>query len=197
MKKIILLFLTISATVANVFSQDLIQFKNGRTLWVEDATQHNEQIFATKNDKHVVYDISEIVLLEFLEDGLVYFDTSNNILYVDPSSVSSPVYALNHRVYIPFSSTKIAQRSGSIRLRELVEESGWWKVVNSPLEADFILKYVFSDKGKDHAYIQIEDRNDDIILQSKSVGATDWIPYHAGEESAEALYKKVLKKLEK
>lgn len=174
------------------FSQDLIQLKDGRTI-LSTVTEINEHSITLQNDKRTqTIALSNVVLIEYLEDGLVYYDTVNQLNYV--KNATNPITQKGNKVYIPFSSTRVAQRCGSLHLRKLIEDQNIWHTVNTPLEADFILKYIYSDKGKDHAYLEMCDNKNNTIWISGKVGASDWVPQHAGEESAESLFNKYIKK---
>lgn len=193
MKKLIL-FIAILFLHQLCYSQNLIQFKDGRTIWANSTLTTDSYIEVSfSSDSRHQYLLKDIVLIEYLENGLVYYD-STYLKIINPKSITKPIYQQGNNVYIPFSSTYVAQRCGSIRLRELIEKSGYWNVVNSPLEAHFILKYIFDDTGKDHAYFVIESRDKENVYISRNVNASDWIPQHAGQESAEKLYY-IIKKL--
>jgi hypothetical protein len=81
-------------------------------------------------------------------------------------------------------------------MRELLINDGYWNIVDCELEAHCILEYVFvDDDGRDYAYLRIKDRSGKVITTSPTVSASDWIPSHAGQESARKLYEKHIKKL--
>ena len=94
------------------------------------------------------------------------------------------------------SSTKIAQRSGSGTLKMLLVNDSLWNIVDTEEQAHFIMRYVFDDRGSDKAYIEVEDRMGKKVYMSPKVSARDFVPWHAGEESAEKLYK-IIKRVTK
>lgn len=141
------------------FPQDLIQLKDGKTLWANNTLTTDSYIEITLgNNSRQQYPLKDIVLVEYLEGGLTYYDSSF-LKIIDEQTIKAPYFKEGDNVYIPFSSTRVAQRCGSIRLRELVQHYGYWNVVNSPLEAHFILEYVFNDNGADHAYLLLTSRD--------------------------------------
>ena len=181
----LLFFIAILSLYQLCYSQDLVQLKDGRTIWANSTLTTDTYIeIISDNGSRRQYSIKDIVLVEYLEDGLVYYDSSF-LKIIDVQSLKAPYFQKGNNVYIPFSSRSVVQRCGAIRLRELVQESGYWNVVNSPLEAHFTLKYVFDDKGKDHAYLEIMSRDSIKWYKTASVNASDWVPQHAGQESAE------------
>lgn len=139
---------------------------------------------------------SEIVLIEYMEDGIDILQR-DKLVITEPKAYEGDAesfFAKGKKVYVPLSSTSLKNRWGAKRLRELLLADGFWKMVGCAEEADFILTYRFSDSGHDHANLFIYDRTDELLFESPRVGASDWVPVHAGEESAEKLYKKYIKK---
>ena len=94
------------------------------------------------------------------------------------------------KIYIPMASFTVQQRYGAKKLRELLMEDGYWTIVGCEDEVDFILEYVFDDRGKDHAYLLFSDRFHKEIMYSHSVSADWFVPTRTAEESAEELYEK-------
>lgn len=139
---------------------------------------------------------SDLVLVEHEENGLFIY-REDLLNPVNPETATTPFYASTNGIYIPISSSKIAQRSGSATLKMLLLGNDSWNIVDTEEEAHYILSYVFDDRGADKAYLKVENRLGKVIYTSQPVPARDWVPWHAGEESATLLHKIIMKKIKK
>ena len=188
--------LVLSTLVTSVYSQTIIRTVDGKNYWTETKSEEfvgAEDISVYVGRRVLLIPMSDIMLYEDLEKGLKILQP-NKLQKVDPVAFNGKrlsFMAKGKRVYIPLASNSTQQRWGARRLQELITENGYWQIVGCEEEADFIMEYIFDDKGKDHAYIIISDRFGRAILKTESVGATDWVPAHAGRESAEKLLKKL------
>ena len=151
-------------------------------------------IVELENENRVIKLIKDkLVLIEHEEDGLEVYKPEY-CYEVDPNSALQPFWEKANRIYIPISSSKIAQRSGSGTLKMLLVKDTLWNIVDTEEQAHYIMRYVFDDRGSDKAYIEVTDREKKLVYVSSKVSARDFVPWHAGEESAEKLYK-LLKKV--
>jgi hypothetical protein len=196
MKKVFLaVFALLCSGIVN--AQDFIQTVDGRKFWADiNPKEFAGMDFITVEKESRMYRIpkSDIVLIEFINDGLFILQ-EDKLKKVEPVAYSGdfPSFiAANKKVYVPLASKTIQQRSGAKKLRELLMADKHWEIVGCEQEADFLLLYVFDDSGADHAYLEVRDRRDVKIQRTRQVRASDFIPMHAGEESAEKLYKKFL-----
>lgn len=192
-KKVLLTVLFVVITLFGISAQDYIKPINGKGFYADVTDARGDSIRYKSNRAKFSISKSDVVLVEYLEIGVVVYN-KQYINSLDLTNYSGLLYAKGNKVYVPFSSDKMAQRHGSLKLRSLLKEDGFWNVVDCEEEAHCIIEYVFDDSGKDHAYIRVKDRKGVVIYESSSVRAKDFIPYHAGEESATKLYNKIIKK---
>src|SRR5574344_387808 len=175
-------------------AQDYIKLINVMSYYSEIIEDSDDYIIHKSNRVELKIPKSEIKLIEYLELGLVIYNekyiNSNN----SPKDRES-LFEKGSSVYVPFSSTKVVKRSGGLKLRELLKEDGFWNLVDCEMEADFIIEYLYLEKGRDKARIIIKDRTGNIIYESPKVSAKDFVPSHAGRESATKLYRRYIKKL--
>ena len=156
-----------------------------------DIKQETQKYFIVEleNEDRIIEILKEnIILIEHEENGVEIFK-SEYIDSVNPNTAVSPFFSKKNNIYIPMSSTKIAQRSGSGTLKMLLVNDSLWNIVDTEEQAHFIMRYVFDDRGSDKAYIEVKDRMGKKVYMSPKVSARDFVPWHAGEESAEKLYK--------
>jgi len=148
------LILLFSMLTLNAFGQyDFIQTVDGNQYWLDIETEDFDEIAVPDGRRTRRIPKSDIVLIEYMEDGLKILQ-KDKLKKVEPVAFSDNVEEFvkqGKRVYIPLASFIIQQRYGARKLRDLLMEDGYWKVVGCEEEADFILEYVFDDKGKDHA----------------------------------------------
>lgn len=194
MKKI-LLFIFCACCTSMLHSQGFVYTTDGKMYFSESKDWDTDIINVNVGDytKHISK--SDIVLIEHMENGIMFFQ-KEKLHPVEPKAYDGDYVsflAKGRKVYVPLASTTITVRWGAKRLRELLVEDGYWTVVGCPEEADFILTYKFSEEGRDHAYLLIYDRMDESVLKSPKVSAKDFIPAHAGIESAEKLFKRYIK----
>ena len=186
--------------VSSVYSQDFVRTIDGKIYWTDLKGERLDNLdeIAVENGRRIIrIPTAQIVLVEYIETGLKILQP-DKIQKKDPVAFNnnlSDFFAQGKRVYIPLASSIIAQRWGAKRLRELILENKYWELAGCEEEADFIMEYVFDDKGKDHAYLIMKDRMDENILSTSHVNASKIVPQHAGEESAEKLFKYCLKNI--
>ncbi len=184
------------------YTQNFVKLTNGNSVWIDDVSDNGETVtFKPKDGFGYSVNKKDIAYIEYLEGGLHYINTDNiidlNTTELQKTAKEDPnkLIQKGNSVYIPFSSTKVVTRSGGIRLRKMVQELGYWNVVGCDKEAHFILEFVYDERGKDKAYIILKTRDNIIFYKSKKVSAKDFIPSHAGQESAEKLFRKLKRKL--
>jgi hypothetical protein len=193
MKKVTLISVIFFLAGTILYAQDYIKPVNEKGFYADIKDQSGDYIVYESNDIEFSIPKSEIVLVEYLERGVVLYN-KQYIKELDLTNYTDLLYSKGNNIYVPFASNKIAQRAGSITLRKLLEEDGFWNMVDCEQEAHCIIEYVFNGSGRDRAYLRIKDRKGTILYESPTVSASDWVPYHAGEESATDLYKKIIKK---
>lgn len=186
-----ILFLFFSS---NTFSQVFVRTLDGKNYWSKlNFEKIEKEDYISVNDGRRILRISksDILLIEDMEEGLEILQP-DKVNKVKPEAFNDNLaafFAANKKVYIPLASNAMQQRWGAKRLRELVEENYFWQLVGCEEEADLIMEYVFDDRGSDHAYLLFSDRNGTKVLSTSNVSASDFIAVHAGEESAEELFK--------
>ena len=198
MKRILLALLCLFL-ISEVNAQDFVKTIDGQMFWANinpKTINEIDAIVVEKGRRNIRIPKSDIVLIEFMEDGLLILQ-KDKLELVEPVGFKGDIevfFSAKKKVYVPLASSSTQQRWGAKRLRELIMEDNYWKVVGCEQEADFVLEYIFDDNGSDHAYLEVTDRLGNLVASSYSVSASDWVPVHAGEESAEKLYKKCLVK---
>ena len=177
-------------------AQDFIYTVDGNAYWTDENVKDIktiDELVIEVGRKYVRIPKSDIVLIEYMEGGVVVLQPEK-IKKVEPVAFNGDLLSFmerGKRVFIPYSSSDLYQRTGARRLRELLMESGYWNIVPCEKEADFIFEYVFDDKGNDHAYLMASDRTGKKILSTNSKFVSGFSPTKAARESAEKLYKKV------
>lgn len=180
------------------YSQAFVYTVDGMMYFTE-AENLNKDRISVEIDRNVTKSIpkSDIVLIEYLEDDGMDILQKDKIVAVEPVKYNGDLQsfiAKGKKVYIPVSSTSVANRWGGKILRELLLKDGYWKLVGCEDEADFILRYIYSDEGRDHAVLVIYDRMDNVVAKSPKEGASYMWASRAGEKSGEKLYKKYIQK---
>lgn len=196
MKKLI--FLSLFFVCSNwAYPYSYFKTINGNRYFgdIKEETETHLFVELENEDRIVKIPKDELVLIEDEEFGLEVYKP-DYLKPVDPNTAIEPFYAKGNNIYIPINSTKIVQRAGGCTLKMLfVTESPDWTIVDTEKEAHYIMKYVFDDKGADKAYIMVLDRTGKTVYTSAKVSARDFVPWHAGEESADKLYKTLLKNI--
>lgn len=178
---------------------DFVRTVDGKNYWANvriEKFDDVEDISVQDGRRMLRIPVSDVLLIEYLGSGLKILQP-DKIKKVPPVPFDRDLESFLKRgkkVYIPLASNINQQRWGSKKLRELLMEDNYWEIVGCEDEADFILEYVFDDKGADHAYLMVSDRNGKHVLSTSNVGARDFSPVWAGEESGEKLHKKVMTK---
>lgn len=181
----------IVAFSGNAVAQDYIKPVTGNPFYASVKEVTDSTVTYEKNKVIKTTALKDIVLIEYEEDGIVEYNKSG-IKPLDLSNYSGGLYAKGTNVFIPCSGDNISQREGSKYLKKLIQESMYWNIVDCPEEAHCIMKYVFDDTGRDHAYLLITDRDGKILYKSPKVSARDLVPADAGKESAKKLFDKNL-----
>ncbi|MDR3118563.1 MAG: hypothetical protein LBU44_03985 [Mediterranea sp.] len=176
--------------------QSFVGLMDGRSFY-GDIESENEKEMTIEIDRRIVKIPKENIALIESEEGGVDILRKEGIKEVNVDNYTGLLYAKGNCIYIPYSSTKIVFRVGSRVLRQLLARDGYWKVVRCNEEAHCIFEYVFDDSRADKAFIRIRDREGNVLLETQTVPAADFIPHHAGEESAQRLYNKEIPKLKK
>jgi hypothetical protein len=177
-----------------MYSQTFIRTIDGKNYWSEKSLNAliGEDEIPVNNGRNIIrIQKSIILLMEDMEAGLKIIQP-DKINKVEPLAFDGDLEAFlakGKRIYIPLASSITQQRWGARKLRELFDESDYWQLVGCEDEADFILEYIFDDEGKDKAYILVSDRMGKNVLYTSHIFASDWVPAHAGIESAEKLFK--------
>ena len=186
-----MLGLTLTAQDVHVkVNQDLIKLTNGESFFTEIQSVKDGVVTYQKGPQTMTVPVSDIALIEFKETGVEYFN-KNTLKIIDPKTVGVPVCKKGNKVYIPFSSHFVPQRSGALRLRELIVEDGFWEAVDCVEEAHFILELSYSEKGRDNAVVYLKDRSGNLLYETSKSGKGDWNDVDKGIKMAESLHKQL------
>ena len=168
-------------------NQDLIKLTDGTSFFTEIQSVKDGVVTYQKGPQTMNMPQSEVAFIEFKDSGVEYFNKSS-LKVIAPENVGFPVYQKGNKVYIPFSSHMVVQRSGALRLRELVAEEKIWEVADCEDEAHFILEMVYSEEGKDHAILNLKNRNGELLYQTPKSKKSDWNDVDKGIEMADDLF---------
>lgn len=198
MKKylIICLLMTFSNVV---FSTSFFKTVDGRRYFgdINEETETHYLVELEEEDRIIKLAKADLLIVEDEEKGLEIF-RPELIKEVDPATALAPFFAKGNKLYVPMNSTKIAARAGGYMLRKLMmADPAHWDIVDTPQEAHYIVSYIFDDSGSDKGFIWVKDRKGNVVYTSESERARDFSPWSAGEESAEKLYKKLMKNIKK
>lgn len=172
-----------------LIAQDLIKPINGKSFFTEIQSVENGIVKYQIGVSKMTMPTADVVLIEFSEGGVQYFHPEA-LHEIDPNSIMQPVQQRGHKVYIPFSSKNLAQRSGALKLRELIREGGFWEVVDCKEEAHFILEFEYTEEGLDGGVVKVKDRNGNLLVQTPKVNNSDWNQTQKGEDIAKGQYAK-------
>jgi hypothetical protein len=193
MKKLFIV-LAMCLTCQALVAQDLIKPINGKSFFAEIQSVENGIVNYQIGVSKMTMPTTDVTLIEFSEGGVQYFH-EEALKQVDPNNIEAPVYKRGHKVYIPFSSKDVTQRSGALKLRELVSNGNVWEVADCKEEAHFILDFQYSEIGADGAVVNIKDRKGNQLVQTPKVKNSGWDPVQKGEEIAKAQYEKYVSKI--
>lgn len=168
-------------------NQDLVKLTDGTSFFTEIQSVKDGVVTYQKGPQTMTMPQSEVAFIEFKDSGVEYYNKSS-LKVIAPESVGFPVYQQGNKVYIPFSSHMVVQRSGALRLRELVAEEKIWEVADCEDEAHFILEMVYSEEGKDHAILNLKNRNGELLYQTPKSKKSDWNDVDKGIEMADDLF---------
>lgn len=195
--RLVLLLLLAIITSSDIHSQIFMKFENGKSAFVNVKYENDKEYRIEQEDRIISIPKDKVILIETEEEGVIIFKEDKISCIKDWDMTEGPLFKKGNMIYIPYSSTKIVTRVGSRYLREYLMRDGFWNIVSCVDEAHCIFEYVFDDTGRDSAYIRIKTRNGDILYESEKVSAKDFIPHHAGEESATRLYNRIIPKIKK
>lgn len=191
----LIFLLSVILASMNVHSQIFMKFENGTSAFVKVKQENEHEYRIVQDDRIVAIPKEKIILIETEEEGVVIFQKDKISPITNWELSDGLLYKKGNNIYVPYSSTRIVTRVGSMYLREFLSKDGFWNIVSCEDEAHCIFEYIFDDSGRDSAFIRIKTRNGDILYESDKVSAKDFIPHHAGEESATKLYKRIIPKI--
>jgi len=117
-------FITINIFAQDFFGKDYIKPVNEKGFYAVVKNERGDLIEYESNRMMFSIPKSEVVLIEYSERGLVFYN-KQYIKSLDLSNYSSLLFAKGNNVYIPFSSDITAQRTGSMQLRKLLAEDNF------------------------------------------------------------------------
>jgi len=188
-----LLFLFIFVFISS--AQDYIKPVNGDGFYTNITDASGDLIIYKQGSTLFSIAKEDVILVEFIEKGLIYYN-KQYINELDVTDITGYIFSKGNCVYVPYFGNKIVKRRGAYNLRNILKEDGFWKVVDCPEEAHFIIEFVLNESVRPNtAHILIKERDGKVIFKSKSVNATSPSPYRAGNKAATGLYENYLKKL--
>ena len=164
---IIIIFCT--ALTFQMQAQDIILPKQGDPISAYNLEISNNYYFYTldENAESPVLRIAkDSVLMIRKADGSVLSGdktvsskkTNTNYPIIKDEDIHGSLIAEGNKVFIPTNSDLPYERAGQERLKEQVEEWGYWTVVNDLEQAHFVLQFVTSTQGLDASFMIIRPR---------------------------------------
>ena len=179
MKHILLTTATILLATVSLMAQDLIVPKKGNPTTVYNVDAGGTFIYYTlEQDANSALSriAKDSVLMIRRADGSVMdFTATQPIAFAPatPATVEKPkvdypvideadihgyYFAKGNKVFIPVDSPFDYERAGQQKTKDLVEEWGYWTVVDRPEQAHFILQYTTQTEGSDMSWLLIRPR---------------------------------------
>lgn len=193
MKKLFIA-LALCLTCYALVAQDLIKPINGKSFFADIQSVENGVVNYQIGVSKMTIPTTDIALIEFHDSGVQYFH-KEALQTINPKTIAPPVYKKGHKVYIPFSSKDETQRIGALKFRELMEQDGTWEVVDCKEEAHFLLEFLYSEQGRDHANVVMKEQSGKVIVQTPKVKNSGRNPKTKGEMLAKAQYDKYVDKM--
>lgn len=199
MKKIILIasFLAVCSLAA---AQDLIVLKTGSPLNAYRVELGEKSVFyALENDDNAPFyrvDRENVLMIRRADGSVADLSSPAATAKVAdvPAVPSKPrfpeikdediqgcIIAEGNCVYIPTDSALPYEKAGQEQIRKCIEEWGYWKVVDEPSQAHFVLQYLSFTSGSDVAYLI--GRHRDNYLKYPKLAYDPWkgfVPAGAG-----------------
>lgn len=147
--------------------------------------------------------------VDFIEIGgqkVVYYNykPADHDIYTEElkkRSLENPLGLMKQggKVFIPITSTDKRNVVGNALVRELLPDYNLWQVVNSEPEAEFILNFIYNDKGKDKVYFNLKTRDNKVFYTSTVIRAkTNYFSRNReANDSVIALLGKEMKRIKK
>ena len=177
--------------------QCLIQTVDGGCYWTDTPiTGMMTEVTVEFANQKILIPTNEIAVVVDMTDG-IDIRKPNSLTTVEAIAYNGQIdefLASGKRVFVPITSYIVEQRWGARRLAELLMRDGYWRLVTTPEQADFILEYQYTEQGLDKAFLKFSDRYGHSVILSNSIGARNYNPKEAGKESAELLYNKYIVK---
>jgi len=171
-KKTFLYLVMVSMGMMMASAQDLIVPKSGDPINAYNLEQGDDYLFYTQNkdlDSPILRIAKNDVLMVRKANGSVLpmdnKGTSNtnaaeegDFPLIDESDIHGSLITQGNCVYIPTDSPYDYEQAGQQRVKETVKQWGYWKVVNKPEQAHFILQFTTQTSGPDISLLVIRPR---------------------------------------
>ena len=193
-EKVLSLFFLVCLTVN---SQDFIKPIQGSGMYGQ-VTQVNDTavIFINEQNEGKYLPLKNLEFIEYQKDGILYFNAQKQKWLQENERTGNPL-TVTKKVYIPIHHTNIEEYHMAKRLRELLYEDGYWTVVDSPQEADFNLRVLFSFDKQPIAWFVITTHDGQTLYKSEVVASGGNTPDQAGVIGAYNIYSKALRYVKK
>lgn len=180
-----------------VNSQDFIKPIQGAGIYGQ-VTQVNDTavIFMDEQNQGKYLPLKNLEFIEYQKDGILYFNAQKQKWLQENERTGNPL-TVTKKVYIPIHHTNIEEYHMAKRLRELLYEDGYWTVVDSPQEADFNLRVMFSFDKQPIAWFVITTHDGQTLYKSEVVASGGNTPDQAGVIGAYNIYSKALRYVKK
>lgn len=188
MKKLFLTIVLVIVAMAQMTAQDLIVPKHGDPITAYNVEESGKFFFYTVEqgeDSPILRIAKDSVLMIRMADGTVLdartakpaAATSNEEIVVDSPEIAEEdihgsLIAQGNCVFIPTNSLYDFERAGQERFKELIKEWGYWKVVEKPEQAHFILQFTTQLEDTDYCWVLIRPRA--FYRQAPEVSRNGW-----------------------
>lgn len=173
-KKTVIL-VTVLLGMTNAFAQDLIVPQKGEPINAYNLEQSVDYLFFTKEnsaDSPILRIAKTDVLMVRKADGSVLSlnsqiannasdngkESQSDFPIINESDIHGSLIEQGNCVYIPTDSPFDYEQAGQQKVKEMVTQWGYWKVVNKPEQAHFILQFTTQTSGSDVSILIIRPR---------------------------------------
>lgn len=174
MKNFFITFLMLTAIPA--FAQDLIVPKEGDPMKAFNIEVGEKYLFyqLEQNDEAPIQriDKNDVIMVRRVDGSVLNLQVdssmpptanekqspSKNFPEIDESDIHGSLIAKGNCVYIPTDSPLDYEKAGQERLKQLVEEWGYWTVVEKPSQAHFVLHYLTTISSLDLSWLFVRPR---------------------------------------
>lgn len=176
MKRLLPTLFLLALAVTQLHAQDLIIPKQGNPITAYNVEAGAKFFFYTtepSEDSPTLKIAKDSVLMVRKVDGSVLAPSpevsaaapapkntpaQSNFPEIKEEDIHGSLIAKGNCVYIPTDGQNESEQVAQMRLKEKIQEWGYWTVVDKPEQAHFILHFIIRSRGTDCAYLIVRPR---------------------------------------